>query len=165
MATNQETAAKPLIQAALGNLQRGDASGALAMLVQAEKKYSGSVGVKLNLALVRRTLADYPGALRALDSALAIDPYLFIALLSKGAVLEQMNEPRRAAEIYRNALRIAPSVDNRPPSLVEPIRHARELVEGLGGEILGYSFLVELDFLNGRAKLGDGARVESLIHY
>lgn len=41
---------------------------------------------------------------------------------------------------------------------------ARELVQGLGGEVLAYSFLVELDFLEGRAQLG-GARVESLIHY
>ena len=41
---------------------------------------------------------------------------------------------------------------------------ARELVEGLGGKVLAYSFLVELDFLEGRQKLGE-ARVESLIHY
>jgi adenine phosphoribosyltransferase len=41
---------------------------------------------------------------------------------------------------------------------------ARALVEGLGGKVLAYSFLVELDFLEGRAKL-NGARVESLIHY
>ena len=41
---------------------------------------------------------------------------------------------------------------------------ARELVESLGGKVLAYSFLVELDFLAGRDRL-DGARVESLIHY
>ncbi len=128
MTADHEKAAQPLIQAALATLQRGDAKGALAMLVEAEKHHSASVGVKLNLALARRTLADYPGALRALDAALAIDPYLFLALLSKGAVLEQMNQPRRAAEIYRNALRIAPPVDKTPPSLVAPIRRARELV-------------------------------------
>lgn len=42
---------------------------------------------------------------------------------------------------------------------------ARELVEGLGGKVVAYSFLVELDFLKGRTKLGAGARVEALIHY
>lgn len=42
---------------------------------------------------------------------------------------------------------------------------ARELVEGLGAKVLAYSFLVELDFLKGRTKLGGGARVEALIHY
>lgn len=39
-----------------------------------------------------------------------------------------------------------------------------DLVEGLGGEIAGLLFVVELDFLNGRSKF-DGHRVESLIRY
>ena len=39
-----------------------------------------------------------------------------------------------------------------------------DLVEGLGGEVAGLLFVVELDFLNGRSKF-DGHRVESLIRY
>ena len=39
-----------------------------------------------------------------------------------------------------------------------------DLVEGLGGEIVGLSFVVELDFLKGRAKF-DGYQVKSLINY
>ena len=39
-----------------------------------------------------------------------------------------------------------------------------ELVEGLGGKIVGLSFLVELNFLNGRAKF-DGYNVQSLLQY
>jgi adenine phosphoribosyltransferase len=38
------------------------------------------------------------------------------------------------------------------------------LVEKLGGKVLGFLFLIELTFLNGREKLGDH-RVESLIRY
>ena len=38
------------------------------------------------------------------------------------------------------------------------------LVEQLGGEIVGITFLVDLAFLNGRAKL-DGYRVESVLSY
>ncbi len=41
---------------------------------------------------------------------------------------------------------------------------ARQLVSAAGAEIVGFSFLVELDFLNGRQRL-DGARIESLVHY
>ncbi len=128
MTADNEKAVQPLIQAALASLQRGDANGALAMLVEAEKNHPKSIGIKLNLALVCRTLADYPAALHALDAALAIDPYIFLALLSKGAVLEQMGQERRAAEIYRDALKIAPPPDQTPPSLVEPIRRAQEVV-------------------------------------
>ncbi len=39
-----------------------------------------------------------------------------------------------------------------------------ELVRRLGGEIIGYAFLAELDALQGRAKL-DGAPIISLVHY
>lgn len=38
------------------------------------------------------------------------------------------------------------------------------LVRRLGGVVVGYSFLIELDFLGGQAKLG-GSPVRSLIHY
>jgi len=43
-------------------------------------------------------------------------------------------------------------------------RAAVNLVERLGGEIIGVAFLIELDFLNGREKL-QGYDVRSLIHY
>ena len=39
-----------------------------------------------------------------------------------------------------------------------------DLVEGLGGKIVGLSFVVELNFLNGRAKF-DGYNVSSLLQY
>lgn len=39
-----------------------------------------------------------------------------------------------------------------------------ELVEQLGGVVVGLPFIIELDFLNGREKLA-GYDVESLIHY
>jgi adenine phosphoribosyltransferase len=39
-----------------------------------------------------------------------------------------------------------------------------DLVEGLGGEIVGLSFVVELNFLNGRAKF-NGYNVTSLLQY
>jgi adenine phosphoribosyltransferase len=39
-----------------------------------------------------------------------------------------------------------------------------ELVEQLGGEVVGLNFIIELDFLNGREKIAD-YDVFSLIHY
>lgn len=39
-----------------------------------------------------------------------------------------------------------------------------ELVEKLGGTVASLAFVIELDFLNGRSKLG-GYDVQSLIHY
>jgi adenine phosphoribosyltransferase len=40
---------------------------------------------------------------------------------------------------------------------------ARKLVESLGGEVIAYSFIIELNFLNGRDKLKNGIPVHSLI--
>ena len=39
-----------------------------------------------------------------------------------------------------------------------------ELVESLGGGVVGLAFLIELDFLNGRAQL-DGYHIHTIIHY
>ncbi len=39
-----------------------------------------------------------------------------------------------------------------------------ELVEQVGGKVVGFSFLIELDFLGGRQKLGDRT-INALIHY
>lgn len=39
-----------------------------------------------------------------------------------------------------------------------------ELVTGRGARVAGFAFLIELDFLNGRAKLPEGSRVVSLVH-
>jgi adenine phosphoribosyltransferase len=41
---------------------------------------------------------------------------------------------------------------------------AVNLVEKLGGKVAALSFVIELDFLNGRSRL-PGHRVESLLHY
>ncbi|RED93866.1 adenine phosphoribosyltransferase [Marinoscillum furvescens] len=41
---------------------------------------------------------------------------------------------------------------------------AAELIRKIGGEVVGYSFLVELAFLNGRAKLAD-KEVHALVTY
>ena len=128
MTTNSEQAARSLIDAAVNSLRRGDANGALATLQKAEAEYPDNLNVKLNIAMARRTQGDLPGAIQALDAVLAMDPYSFLALFSKGAVLEQMGRERQAAEIYRNALKIAPPDEQTPPALREPVLRARKLV-------------------------------------
>jgi adenine phosphoribosyltransferase len=41
---------------------------------------------------------------------------------------------------------------------------AAQLVGGMGGAVVGFSFLIELEFLKGRQRL-QGRRVEALLHY
>lgn len=134
----ESSPARQSIGAALAALQRGDARGALAMLLEAERADPADLHVKLHLALAHRVLEDFPAALRALDAALAIDPYFFLALLSKGVVLERMGRVRLAAQTYQGALKIAPRPDNTPPSLEAPIRRAREVVAAEAAALAEY---------------------------
>jgi aspartate beta-hydroxylase len=113
------------VQAAL---QRGDRQGALALLREAERADPRDKALKMQRAMVNRTLGDLAGALEALDEALNIDPYDYVALLSKGALTERVRGERAAAAIYRNALLIAPPEDELPPPLRAPTARAREVV-------------------------------------
>ena len=112
------------VQAAL---QRGDRTGALALLRQAEAADPRDKALKMQRAMVSRTLGDLAGALEALDEALNIDPYDYVALLSKGALVERAQGERAAAAIYKNALIIAPPEDELPPPLRAPTARAREV--------------------------------------
>lgn len=82
----------------------------------------------LNRALALRLMGDFPGALVQIDHALAMQPYDFIALLSKAAMLEKIGQTRAAVSVYRNALKIAPPRDRCPPALVAQIDYATDLV-------------------------------------
>lgn len=128
MTADSEQTIRSLIGAALATAQRGDAKGAKDMLEQAEREHPRNLNIKLNLAAVRRNLNDFKGALLTLDAVLGMDPYHFLALLSKGALLEQMDSRRQASVIYRNALKLAPPEEKTPPALIEPVRRAREVV-------------------------------------
>ena len=110
-------------------LKRGATQSALAILDDLEQQEPADPQIKLDRALALRLQGNFAAALDALDAALAIDPYFFLALLSKGSVLEQMGKSHVAAQVYKNALRIAPRPENTPAAFEEPMGHARRIVE------------------------------------
>ena len=122
-----------LVAEAMVAARRGDASGALALLRKAEAAAPGDPNLKMQQALVYRITGALPQAVLALDQALAIDPYNFLALLSKGAVLEKLSGERAAARVYRHALEIAPP--EAPPHLVAPLARAQAVVDGVDEEL------------------------------
>ena len=61
----------------------------MAQLDLALQRFPADADLRLNRAMVLRAAGKLPAALIELDAALAIDPYFFLALLSKGAVLER----------------------------------------------------------------------------
>ena len=126
--TSAEVRQPDLSADVLAALQRGDRRAALALVLEAERAAPQDIGLKLQRAMVNRALGDLAGALVALDEALALDPYDYVALLSKGAVVERLNGERAAAAVYKNALSIAPPDDDIPAPLRAPTDRARQVV-------------------------------------
>lgn len=110
-------------------LESGDVAGAVTSLSNAEVADPRNPEAPLFLGMAFNRQGEYPKALAAFDRALAIDPYFFVAQLSKGKVLEQMGRPRLAARIYRNAIKIAPAPERLPASLRTALEHAKSFVE------------------------------------
>ncbi len=113
-------------KAALG---RRDARSALDLLAQIPAAAT-TADTFLDKALALRLLGEPAAAVAALDGALALEPRHFLALLSKGALLERLGEGKAAAVIYKNALAVAPPTAELPPALAAPIERARQAVAG-----------------------------------
>ena len=121
------TAQDELLHRAGEALARRDPQSALGLLDQADRMGPSHHGF-LNRALALRMSGDLHGAMAALDDALAIEPYDFTALLGKAAILEQIGQAGSAADVYRNALKIAPPRERCPPALQAQMDHADGVV-------------------------------------
>ena len=108
-------------------LARRDAATALALLDQVDAA-GATHPAAMARAMALRLSGDLAGALTVMDRALAMQPYDFVALLGKGAVLEQVGRSRTAIDVYRNAIKIAPPRDRLPPPLVGQLDHAADVV-------------------------------------
>jgi aspartyl/asparaginyl beta-hydroxylase (cupin superfamily) len=127
-AGGQAASPEQLLADAVAAMKRGDRATALNCVVQAEAVAPFDPHVKMQKAMIHRVSGALPAALAALDEALALEPYNFLALLSKGAVVEKLSGERLAAKVYENALKLAPDEANMLPSLKAPVARAREVV-------------------------------------
>ncbi|MEG0819691.1 MAG: aspartyl beta-hydroxylase, partial [Brevundimonas sp.] len=116
-----------LIQASQA-LARRDAHQALALLDQADA-LGRTHNATLNRAVALRLLGDFHASLVVLDEALDMKPYDFTALLAKGAMLEKINQPKAAVDVYRNALKIAPPRSACPPAVVAQMDYAARMID------------------------------------
>jgi tetratricopeptide (TPR) repeat protein len=99
-ASGPDARVRSTIDEVLTLLQRGQAAQALELVENACRATPGNLDLMLHRGLALRVMGRLPEALRALDEALAADPYFFLALMSKAAVLERMARPRQAARVY-----------------------------------------------------------------
>lgn len=129
MIGGQGTSPEQHLADAVAAMRRGDSAGALRSVGEAELMAPHDPHVKMQKALIYRMSGALPSALAALDEALALDPYNFLALLSKGAVVEKLEGAKVAARVYENAIKLAPADSDLPPNLKTPLARARQVVE------------------------------------
>ena len=114
---------------AQNHLRTGRNKEALEILDAARERFPNHHEVYFNLAIAHRAEGALQVALQALNKALAIEPYSFLALLAKGSVLEQIGRARAASEIYKNALKISPHPEKLPANLIQQLSHASKVVQ------------------------------------
>lgn len=82
----------------------------------------------LNLASSLRALNDAEGESRALERALKLDPYFFLALIQKGSLLEREGKAKLAARTYQRALNTLRPGTPLPKSWQPFVEHAQRTV-------------------------------------
>lgn len=105
-----------------------DPARAIDMLAAAERAAPRDARIPLAAAQALDAKGDFAGKYAALERALAADPYCFPALLQKASMMERTN-PRQAALIFRNALKITPPDERLPPPLRALAAQARAAVD------------------------------------
>jgi aspartate beta-hydroxylase len=117
-----------MVAAAEDAVRNGDTGRALDILTRAESLAPGEASVHLSRALAYRSMGNSEAALESLETVLALEPRNFLALLSKGFLLEQQGFERKAATVYRSALAVTPPADRVPPALAGAVERARQAV-------------------------------------
>jgi aspartyl/asparaginyl beta-hydroxylase (cupin superfamily)/Tfp pilus assembly protein PilF len=91
-----------------------------------------------HLALVCRAQADSGAEMMALERALALDAYFYLALLQKATLLERQSKPRDAAQVYGAFLKSVPQAAQQAPAVQKAMQHARAAVAANAAALEGH---------------------------
>jgi aspartyl/asparaginyl beta-hydroxylase (cupin superfamily) len=94
----------------------------------------------LLVGMAFRSLDRQDDEARALQSALAVDPYCWPALLQRAQLQERRGQRKAAAMTYRDVLKISPPAEYRPKAFQQALAHA-ELLVGMYAEALEIALL------------------------
>jgi len=117
----------PAVLAACGvqSLRGGNAAEAKALFERALAADPSNPGMFLNLASSLRELKDPEAEAKALERALTLDPYFFLALIQKASLLELQGNKKQAAQTYQRSLSALRPGTPLPKAWQPLIEHAR----------------------------------------
>jgi aspartate beta-hydroxylase len=120
----------PAVLAAQGVqlLRRGNASEAKALFERAIAAEPDNPSLFLNLASSLRELRDPEGETQALDRALTLDPFFFLALIQRASLLELHGKTKAAARTYQRALSTLRPGMQLPKAWQPFVERARQMV-------------------------------------
>ncbi len=118
-------------------MARGDPQAAQAHFAAAASADPGQPALLFNLSAAARAAGDSQAALAALDSALAADPYFVQAMFQRAVLLEELGEPRRAAQQYRDFLDTVPPKVESDARFAAALDRARGVVAADGAALAG----------------------------
>lgn len=118
--------------------QRGELAAALDLLDQARQRAPRDPMIPLTIGRVQRQAAQAPQEWAAIIAALEIDAYFLPGLLAKAEFLERQGQPKAAAAVFRDVLKVAPAESEWPQALRRRLEHARSAVERDGDELLEF---------------------------
>lgn len=127
----------PAVLNALGmhGLKVGDFAAARKHLEEAVRVSPQSALASFHLALACRAQADAAAELAALDRALELEPYFYLALLQKAVLIERQAGIRKAAPLYSAFLKCLPALSQQAPGLQPAIERARNAVAANGARL------------------------------
>lgn len=117
------------------HLSQGEAGEAVPLLTRAVAAEPRQAALHFNLATAQGGLGRYDDALRALDAALAIDPYFVQALFHKAALLDRVGQPVEAAAIYRNYFDCMPPQLRSDPRMAGAVAQALAAIDADNGKL------------------------------
>lgn len=110
-------------------MARGDIREAESLLELASQR-ARDASTLLRLATVRRSLGDFPGALKAAAAAVELEPRNFLMCLLLGSLRETMGAPHAAERAYRAAVACAPLDLSFQPAVARQLEWAKQWAAG-----------------------------------
>ena len=114
----------------IGNwlLAQGKSAEACQYLERAVTADPGQPALLFNLAMAERGAGVHVRAIETLNRALAIDPYFVQATFQLAILYQEIEQPRSAAQVYRNFLDTAPPEIVQAPQFAKQIARARAAI-------------------------------------
>ena len=136
-AAQAEAPGSPRVLNALGMLalKTGEFGAARRHLEEAVRLDAGAPLLWFHLALARRAQGDAEAEAAALEKALELDAYFYLALLQKATLLERRGRHRQAAQLFRAFLQCVPPSAQHTPGLSQGLERARAAVAANGAAL------------------------------